>query len=91
MRPRREPIKIYAVSRAVEIFGEAAKHIPTRLRQQYPQVPWRDVAEMRDKLSHEYFGVINRILWDTVQNDLPPLQEALQQMLSELEGPTSAR
>ena len=46
-----------AVIRSLEIIGEATKKIPSEFRQQYPQVPWNEIAGMRDKLIHEYFGV----------------------------------
>jgi len=48
---------IYAVVRALEIIGEAVKRIPDGVRDRYPQIPWKDMAGMRDKLIHEYFGV----------------------------------
>jgi len=48
---------IYAVVRALEIIGEAVKRIPDGVRNRYPQIPWKDMAGMRDKLIHEYFGV----------------------------------
>jgi len=65
---------IYAVIRAIEVIGEAAKKIPKSIRDKYPDVPWKDMAGMRDKLIHEYFGVDVEILWKTVQQDLPTLK-----------------
>jgi len=48
--------KVFAVSRAIEIIGEAVKRIPDSVRSQYPDIPWRDVAGMRDKLIYNYFN-----------------------------------
>jgi uncharacterized protein with HEPN domain len=74
----------YAVIRAVEVIGEASKNIPQTLKDQYPHVPWRSIAGMRDKVIHQYFGVDLQVLWDTVQQDLPPLKTAIAQVLTDL-------
>ncbi len=62
-----------AVVRNLEIIGEAAKHISDDLRARFPDIEWRKIARMRDVLSHVYFGIDNDILWDVVQNKIPPL------------------
>jgi uncharacterized protein with HEPN domain len=77
---------IYAVTRALEIIGEATKSIPQSIRDQYPTVPWRSIAGMRDKVIHEYFGVDAQVLWDTVQDDLPILRPTIDRMLQEKIG-----
>jgi uncharacterized protein with HEPN domain len=75
----------FAFERVMEVLGEAVKRLPDELRQKYPQVPWRLVAGMRDKISHGYDAVDYETLWDTVQNDLPGLLSAVEQVLKDFE------
>ena len=72
---------IFAVTRAIQIVGEAVKKIPDNIRQQYPQIPWKDVAKMRDKVTHQYFAVKLDVVWDTVQQDFPLLQTLIADIL----------
>lgn len=65
---------IFAVTRAIEIIGEAVKNIPESFRSKYRDIPWRAMAGMRDKLIHEYFGVDIEVLWETTQQDIPQLK-----------------
>jgi uncharacterized protein with HEPN domain len=74
---------VYAVIRAVEIIGEAARNIPEDVRAKYPNIPWRDVAGMRSKLVHQYFGVNMEVVWQTIQEDLPTLISVLQNILKQ--------
>ena len=62
-----------AVLRNLEIIGEAAKGIPPRMRDRYPDVDWRGIAGLRDILAHAYFGLDNDTLWDIVRNKVPVL------------------
>jgi uncharacterized protein with HEPN domain len=57
--------------RQIEIIGEAVCHISVDMRKAYPEIPWQDVAGMRDKLIHDYFGVDLEKVWDTTREDLP--------------------
>lgn len=61
--------------RQIEIIGEAVRHISKDIRKSYPEIPWQDVAGMRDKLIHGYFGVDIEKVWDTAQDDLPVLKQ----------------
>lgn len=63
------------VIRQIEIVGEAVRHISKDIRRTYPEIPWQDVAGMRDKLIHDYFGVDIEKVWYTAQEDLPVLKE----------------
>jgi uncharacterized protein with HEPN domain len=73
-----------AVTRSVEVIGEAAKKIPDRTRKQYPVIPWKKMAGMRDKLIHEYFGIDLEILWKVAKEDLPPLKAPISKILEDL-------
>lgn len=74
-----------AFERTMEVLGEAVKRLPDELIRRYPQVPWRLVAGMRDKISHGYDTVDYQLLWDAVRNDLPTLSATAQIMLRELD------
>jgi uncharacterized protein with HEPN domain len=70
-----------AIVRLVEILGEAAKNVSPDTRTQAPNIPWRQIAGTRDRLSHAYFDVNLDIIWDIVTNDLPTLIPELQKIL----------
>lgn len=77
--------KTLAVIRALEVIGEAAKHLPMSVQQHSPEVPWRNIVGMRDVLIHHYFGVDLEVVWKTVQQDLPRLRVAVARMLADLD------
>lgn len=72
---------MYAVIRAFEIIGEAARQIPDEMRQSNPELPWREITAMRNKLTHEYFGVNTMVVWKTIHEDLPIIIPLLRKML----------
>ncbi|MBW1813590.1 MAG: DUF86 domain-containing protein [Deltaproteobacteria bacterium] len=71
-----------AVIRNFEIIGEAAKNIPTSLRDQYPDIPWKNIIAMRNIISHEYFGISKEIIWKTIIL-LPDLKKKIQKILND--------
>jgi len=75
-----------AIIRRLEIIGEAVKNVDDDFRNEYPQIPWKKIAGMRDVIAHEYFGVKLERVWDVVRKDLPHIK---QHMLLVMEGKNS--
>ncbi|MBV6451354.1 MAG: hypothetical protein MHPDNHAH_02087 [Anaerolineales bacterium] len=73
--------KFDAVLRNLEIIGEAIKHIPDEIREAYPDIKWRKISGFRDIVAHNYFGVSDEIVWDIVENEIPPLLNQVKQIL----------
>jgi uncharacterized protein with HEPN domain len=73
-----------AVIRNLEVIGEATKQVPLAVRQKYPKVPWRDMAGMRDKLIHGYFGVQLNVVWKTIKERLPEVQPLVVEALAKM-------
>ena len=67
-----------SVIRNLEIIGEATKKISKKLKSQYPDIPWKEMSGMRDKLIHDYFGVDVDVVWKTVNDDIPFLKSLIE-------------
>jgi len=70
-----------AIVRNLEIIGEAARNVPEDVASRHPGVPWKKAREMRNVLAHAYFGVDLPTVWRTIQEDLPPLEARLHEVL----------
>ena len=73
-----------AIIRQIQIIGEAAKRVTADVTSKYSEIPWRDIAGMRDKLVHDYFGVDVGMVWTTATVDLPELERQLSEVLEDL-------
>ena len=75
-----------AVIRQIEIIGEAAKRVSSTIRKSNPKIPWKDIAGMRDKLIHGYFGVDLDAVWETVKKDVPVLKQQVADIMKKYNG-----
>jgi uncharacterized protein with HEPN domain len=69
--------------RLLEIIGEAARGVSIQVREKYPNIPWKQMAGIRDRLIHGYFDVDMEIVWKTVKEDIPPLINQLAELMDE--------
>ncbi|WP_017325833.1 DUF86 domain-containing protein [Synechococcus sp. PCC 7336] len=74
-----------AVERGIERISEASRRIPEQLKQNYPEIPWKQVAGIGNILRHDYEQVSLKLIWNTARESLPDLEKAIAAMLSELE------
>lgn len=72
--------KVYATAKAFENIGEAVKQIPKEVQEEFNTVPWSEIAKMRDVLTHHYFGLDDKVLWDTLGDDFVLFEETIDQM-----------
>jgi uncharacterized protein with HEPN domain len=77
---------LYAVIRSLEIIGEAAKHIPDRIRNKFKKIPWKKIMGMRNIITHEYFGVNTKIIWETAKSNIPGLIPTFKEILDNIKG-----
>jgi uncharacterized protein with HEPN domain len=74
-----------AVVRKFEIIGEAAKNIPDAVKEEHGSIPWKEMAGMRDRLIHLYFGIDYELVWKTIKNRLPAIKPLLTHILESFE------
>jgi uncharacterized protein with HEPN domain len=72
-----------AVIRKIEIIGEAVKHLNENFQKKHQEIPWKQIAGMRDKLIHDYFGVDSKRVWEVTQKDIPILKGQILKILKE--------
>lgn len=83
-RLRQNTLVIDAVTRNLEIIGEAAKHIPAAVKKKYPDIEWRKISGFRNILAHEYFGVDKDVLLDIIVNKLPKLKKEISGIIKQI-------
>lgn len=74
------------IVRRIEIIGEAVKNLPDDLKREHPEIPWRDIAGLRDIVVHQYFGLDLELIWDVVKEDIPQLKPRILSVRDELRG-----
>ncbi len=72
-----------AVAFKIENIGEAAKNIPKEIKAKYKDLPWKDMAGMRDKIAHFYFGINYKVVWSVVKKELPAIEPVITKVLIE--------
>lgn len=73
-----------AVVRSLEVIGEAAKNIPTTLKENHAEIPWQEIVGMRNKITYEYFGIDLDIVWQSTRDDLSSLESAIKIIIADL-------
>ena len=76
----------HAVRSAIEVIGEASKNVPDSIKQHHQDIPWRDMAALRDKIIHGYFRIDYSIVWSVITDDLPEIEPKISALLKELEA-----
>lgn len=80
-----------AVAFKIENIGEASKNVPKEIKTKYKNLPWTDMARMRDKITHFYFGINYRVVWSVVKKELPAIEPAIAKILSDLKTSASKK
>ena len=76
---------VLSVTKCIEVVGEATKHIPDSIREKYTEIPWRDLAGIRDRLVHGYFKVNLEIVWMTMTQEFPELRPKMEKALIDID------
>lgn len=77
----RDPVIIRASVRSLEVIGEAVKNLPQDFKEKYTSILWKEIAGVRDKLIHEYFGVNYKIVFETIVKEIPELKKNIEEIL----------
>ena len=81
-----DDMRVSAVIQKFEIIGEASKNVPESIKQKCTSIPWSDMAGMRDRLIHFYFGIKYDLVWNTIKQDIPEVKPLIREILEELES-----
>ncbi|MFH1209817.1 MAG: DUF86 domain-containing protein [archaeon] len=85
----KDKLRQSAIIRQLEIIGEATKNLPLEFRKKYPETKWKEIAGLRDKITHHYFGINLNIVWEVVEKDIPKLKENIKNILDDLKEENS--
>jgi uncharacterized protein with HEPN domain len=77
----KDEMRLDAIIRNFEIIGEAANKMPDDIQRKYPSVEWRKIADFRNVLAHQYFGIDYEIMWEIIKQKLPLLREGIQSII----------
>lgn len=80
-----------AVAFKIENIGEASKNIPKEVKRKYKDLPWTEMARMRDKITHFYFGIDYKVVWLVVKKELPAIEPAIAKILKDLKASASKK
>jgi uncharacterized protein with HEPN domain len=80
----REWLLRHGIQRGIEIISEASRHLPAKLKAQYPDVRWAALAGIGNVLRHEYHAISDRVIWDALVDQVPPLKQTIQRMVAGL-------
>jgi uncharacterized protein with HEPN domain len=76
----------HAVRSAIEVIGEATKKVPDRVKKEHPDIPWREMAALRDRIIHGYFRIDYSVVWNVIKEDLPGLELKISALLKKLDA-----